>query len=81
MTVSGALQELKNGVINGVRGPGCAAILLTDGRRLYAVDMHDDRVFEIDENGREGPAISADQVSTNAEGVTWTCDESGALYM
>jgi len=79
MTINEALRELRAGVVVGKRGEGCAAIVMTDGRR-YSL-MPDGCLARFDGDGNTLEWRQPADIAGTVESVDWTCDETGALFL
>ena len=79
MTISQAIHEVKSGVRPGLRGIGCATIVMEDGARFALADQSGEPLL-LRATDSEVEAIPAAQVAGEVEAVEWSCDESGAIY-
>lgn len=81
MTATQAMQQIKAGVIHGVRGVGCNAIVMDDGRRYHVVDKYSTLLERYDDNGNLVERVEAADVAGEADTAGWTVDESGGIYI
>jgi len=78
MKIKEAVDEVRGGVIRGVRGVGCASIIMTDGRVYGLVDEYRDLVERFD--GELSERVPYDDIAGEVDHVDWTVDELGGLY-
>lgn len=77
-----AVEQIWSGVIPGVRGPGCAAIVMTDGRRYNVVGpMAPNMVERFSGDGELIERLDASEIDGEVARVIWTCDELGGIYI
>jgi hypothetical protein len=76
MTILEAIDEVKDGVIPGVRGTGTAAIVMQDGRRFGVVSAYGPLIL-MTEDGRQVTAgyLEGEEVDR----VEWHVDALGGI--
>lgn len=80
MTVEEAIKEVKDGIIPGVRGVGCAPIHMADGRVYYLSSEYTDLVECFSGTGDLVERLDACDVEGDVDRVDWTVDELGGTY-
>jgi len=75
MTVKEALEII---LADGFRGPGCAAIHMVDGSKLFAVG--DGGLVEcITDSGDLLYRLPAEEICGEVDGILWSCDQLGGI--
>lgn len=82
MTINQAIQEVRDGLIDGVRGYGTAALEADAGNHYVLLEEGTSLVLcRFDEEGncveRFSPASTFPGRIAN---IRWSCDQSGGLY-
>jgi len=82
MKIADAIREITRGTKAGIRGPGCAAIEMADGRVYTLACEHSTPMLE--RYSPEGDLIEqkpAESVDGTVRSVSWSCDELGGIYV
>lgn len=80
MNMTEAMKSVKRHTIEGIRGVGCATIHMEDGRTYTVVSQHRVLVERFSDDAELIERCKATQVNGEVESISWTCDESGAIY-
>ena len=76
MTIFDAIEEVKAGILPGIRGVGCAAIVMADGKRYGVVSAYGPLILIDNQTGRQ---LTAGDVVGEVEGVEWSVDQLGGV--
>lgn len=77
MTVAEAIKTVRDGIRPGLRGAGCATILMADGNPL---GFHPANIWGLERMADAEIDAEYGGESREVSDVTWTCDDSGAIY-
>lgn len=80
MTMNEAIAEVKSGIINGVRGCGCATIHMEDGREYHLVSEYGEPLVErFADDGDLVERTEPANITGIVDHVEWGVDELGGV--